>query len=185
MRSAETCVSLSQDPSNLARIALNERLPRLKDPGSIFADILGRFFPQLLTPTQPLNRSTDTWGVFYNFDQYLWHPAGDQKRGIGTFFQFGVSDGQTNPIKYSYNLGISGKGVIPGRPLDSFGVGWARTEFSDKFVPFLRQRLNLGVDHEDVFEADYNASVTGGVNATLDLQVVDPGLDKILDSSRA
>jgi porin len=184
MGSTQNRFSLTQDPSNLARILLNERFPRLNDPGPILGDILGRFFPQLLVPTQPLNRSSDSWGVFYNFDQYFWHPGGDQKRGIGTFFQFGVSDGQTNPIKYSYTVGISGKGVVPGRPLDTFGAGWARTEFSDKFAAFLRQQLNLGLGHEDVFEAYYNASVTQWLNATLDLQVVDPGLNKVLDSSR-
>jgi porin len=177
-------VSLTQDPSNIARALLDNRFPRIKDPGPILGDILGRFFPQLLTPTQSLNRSNDSFGVFYNFDQYLWHLKGDQKRGIGTFFQFGVSDGETNPIKYSYSLGIGGKGVVPGRPLDSFGAGWARTEFSDKFVPFLRQQFNVGVGHEDAFEAYYNASVSQWLNATLDLQVVDPGLNKILDSSR-
>jgi porin len=184
MGSTQNRVSLTQDPSNIVRGLVDARFPRIKDPGPVLGDILGRFFPQLLVPTQPLNRSSDTWGVFYSFDQYLWHPGGDQKRGIGTFFQFGVSDGQTNPIKYSYTAGISGKGVVPGRPLDTFGAGWARIEFSDKFVPFLRQQFNLGLGHENVFEAYYNASVTQWLSATLDLQVVDPGLSKALDSSR-
>jgi porin len=35
-----------------------------------------------------------------------------------------------------------GKGVVPGRPDDSFGLGFAQTHFSNDFLPFLRQRLN-------------------------------------------
>ena len=175
--------SLTQDPSNIAKIALFNQFPRLADPGPILERILERFFPQLLVPVQPANRKNDTWAVFYNFDQYLWQPAGDPKRGIGVFFTFGATDGNPNPIKYSYNVGIGGNGVVPGRPNDNFGIGWARTEFSSNFVPFLRQRLDLGLDHEDAVEMYYNAALTPWLNATVDLQVVNPGLKKTLDSS--
>ncbi len=125
----------------------------------------------------------NTWAVYYNFDQFLWSPKGDPKSGIGAFFRFGISDGIANPIKYAYNVGIGGKGIVPGRKLDTFGVGWARTQLSSDFVPFLRQRLNLGLDKEDAVEMYYNFSITKWLNATLDLQVIDPALNKFLDSS--
>ena len=80
-------------------------------------------------------------------------------------------------------MGIGGNGVVPRRPNDNFGLGWARTEFSSQFVPFLRQHLDLGLDHEDAIEMYYNASVTPWLNATLDLQVIKPALKKMLDSS--
>ena len=176
-------ISLDQDPSNLARLVLTERFPRLADPGPVLQRILERFFPELLVPVGPLNKKSDTWAVFYNFDQYLWQPAGDPKRGVGIFFTFGVADGNPNPIKYSYSMGVGGNGAIPGRPNDRFSLGWARTDFSDDFVPFLRQRLNLGLDHEDAIEMFYNAALTPWLNATLDLQVINPGLKKALDSS--
>ena len=175
--------SLQQDPSNLARLLLTTEFPRLADPGRVLRRILERFFPQLLVPTQPINRTNNTWTVYYNFDQFLWNPGGDRTRGIGAFFRFGVSDGTANPIKYAYNVGLGGTGVIPGRPLDTFGIGWARTEFSGDFVPFLRQRLALGLDREDAIEMYYNASLTRWLNATLDLQIVNPALKKQLDSS--
>jgi len=175
--------SLNQDPSNLARLVLFEQFPRLADPGPVLRRILERFFPGLLVPVEPLNQKSDTWAVFYSFDQYFWQPKGDPKRGIGIFFTFGTTDGNPNPIKYSYSMGIGGNGVVPGRPNDSIGVGWARTEFSSEFVPFLRQRLDLGLDDEDAVEMYYNAALTGWVNATLDLQVINPGLKKTLSSS--
>ncbi|HSE05843.1 MAG TPA: carbohydrate porin [Methylomirabilota bacterium] len=176
-------LSLDQDPSNLARFLLTEQFPRLGNPGPVLRRILERFFPQLLVPVQPANRENSTWAMFYGFDQYLWHPAGDTGRGIGVFFTFGTSDGEANPIKYSYSMGIGGKGVVPGRPRDTFGVGWARTELSDNFLPFLREQLGLGLEREDAVEIFYNASITPWVSATLDLQVIDPALTRTLGSS--
>jgi porin len=125
---------------------------------------------------------SNTWSVYYNFDQYVWSPAGDPTRGIGPFFRFGLSDGVANPIKYAYNVGIGGLGIVPGRPRDSVGIGWARTEFSDHLVPFLRQQLGLGLDREDAIEMYYNAAITKWLNVSLDLQIIEPGLKKTLDS---
>jgi porin len=175
-------VSLTQDPFNIARQLLEEQFPRLVDPGPVLRRILERFFPGLLVPVAPLNQKNETWTVIYNFDQYLWQPAGDPKRGIGIFFAFGASDGNPNPIKYTYSLGIGGNGVVPGRPNDNFGVGWARTELSSKFVPFLRQQLPLGLDREDAIEMFYNVALTRWLNVTADLQIINPALKKALGS---
>ena len=176
-------LSLNQDPSNLARFLLTEQFPLLGSPGPVLRRIIERFFPQLLVPVQRANREDSTWAVTYGFDQYLWHPGGDTTRGIGIFFNFGTSDGEANPIKYSYSMGVGGKGVVPGRPRDTFGVGWARTEFSDDFLPFLRERLGLGLEREDAVEIFYNASITSWLNATVDLQIIEPALKKKLTSS--
>ena len=181
--SNKTRLSLKQDPGNLANLLLKEKFPMLGDPGPILERILERFAPGLLSPARPANREDSTWAVFYAFDQYFWHPGDDQKRGIGMFFTFGASDGDANPIKYSYATGIGGNGVVPGRQDDNFGVAWARTQFSNNFVPFLRQTLNLGLDHEDAVEMFYNAAITPWLRMSLDLQVVDSGLQKRLNSS--
>jgi porin len=175
--------SLTQDPSNIALLLLNERFPRLANPGPVLSNILARSFPNLLVPTQPANRSGGSWSMTYSFDQYFWQPEGDPKRGIGLFFAFGASDGNPNPIQYSFLTGIGGKGVLPGRPDDSFGIGLSRIEFSDAFVPLLRQQLNLGLQHEDAIEMYYNAAITPWLSTTADLQIINPGLKKALNSS--
>lgn len=176
--------SLIQDPSNIARLLLTTRFPRLGDPGPILTEILEARAPELLVPVQPLNREDETWAAVYRFEQFLWQPSGDHTRGIGVFFSAGVSDGKANPIKYSYSLGLVGKGVVPGRPRDDFGIAWARTEFSDDFVPYLRDRFDLGLDREDAVELYYNAAVTPWLSISPSLQVISPGLDKALDASR-
>jgi porin len=66
---------------------------------------------------------------------------------------------------------------------DNFGIGWARTQFSDDFVPLLRQTLALDLNVENDIELYYNAVVTPWLNTTLDLQIVDSGLKKTLDAS--
>jgi porin len=153
------------------------------DPGPVLRRLLERFFPQLLVPVQPAKTQNYTWTIYYNFDQYLWNPSNDPTRGVGIFFRFGASDGQVNPVKYAYNVGLSGNGVVPGRPDDTFGVGWSRVQFSNNLVPFLRDALHLGLDHEDAVEMYYNFAVTRWLGLTVDLQIVNPGLKKTLTSS--
>jgi porin len=175
-------ISLIQDPSNVANFLLHERFPVLGNSGPILERIIERFAPELLNPVQPANRDASTWAVFYSFDQYFWQPAGQTNHGIGMFFNFGAADGDTSPVNYSYAVGIGGNGVVPGRPDDNFGIAWARTQFSDNFVPLLRQRFDLGLDKEDVFEMYYNAAITKWLRMSLDLEVINPGMQKTLSS---
>jgi len=175
---------MDQDPANIARLLLTTRFPRLQNPGPVLRRILERFFPQLLVPVQPLKTQGSMWSVYYNFDQYLWSPSGDPNKGIGIFFRFGASDGEVNPIKNTYNVGLSGNGVVPGRPADTFGVGWSRIDFSSNFIPFLRKTLNLGLNHEDAVELYYNVAVTKWLGLTADLQIIDQGLKKQLSGNQ-
>jgi porin len=173
--------SLTQDPTNLASLLLQERFPRLANPGPALREILARFFPNLLIPAQPPNHKTSSWAMSYAFDQYFWQPDGNPKHGLGLFFGFGASDGDPNPIEYSFLAGIGGKGVASGRPDDTFGLALARTQFSSRFLPFLREQLNLGLQHEDAVEMYYNMSVTKWLNVTADLQVIKPALKRALN----
>jgi porin len=181
--SDKTRTSLQQDPSNIARGLLGDRFTRLQDPGPVLRRILERFFPELLVPVQALNQKSSTWSIYYNFDQYLWSPAGAPDRGVGLFFRFGASDGNPNPIKYAYNVGFSINGLVPGRPKDNIGLGWARTQYSGDFVPFLREKLDLGLTVEDAVELYYNAVVTPWLNLNVNVEVVQSALKKTLNSS--
>jgi porin len=152
----------------------------LANPGPVLTQILANSFPALLVPTQPLDRKNRSWTFSYAFDQYFWRPDGDPKHGIGMFFGFGVSDGNPDPIQYAFLAGFGGKGVVPSRPDDSFGIGVARTQFSSSLFPFLRQQLSLGLQREDAIEMYYNMAITPWMNVTTDLQIVDSGLSRAL-----
>lgn len=172
--------SLEQDPSNLLRLLLQTRFPRLADPGPVLGEIVERFFPGLIVPAEPANRKSSTWSVNYAFDQYLWQPRDDSKHGVGMFFSAGASDGNPNPIKWAFIAGLGGKGV-PGRADDSYGIGLARTQFSGAFLPFLRDRLDLGLKNENALEMYYNLAITGWLCATADVQVINEALGKTLN----
>lgn len=171
--------SLVQDPSNIACLLLNEKYPRL---GDLF-ELLGGVAPPCLVDPAALNKENDTWTAVYSAEQFLWQPSGDPKRGIGVFYSAGVSDGRANPIKYSYTLGLVGKGVVPGRANDDFGIGWSRAEFSDNFVPSLRNTFDLGLNHEDAVEMYYKAAVTPWLDVSPSLQIINSGVNKAIDSS--
>jgi len=174
--------SLDQSPTNIGNMLLQSRFPRLADPGRHLYRMLEKYFPELLDPIEPANTKDNTWSVVYSFDQYLWQPEGDSKRGIGLFFSFGATDGNPNPIKYTYTLGIGGKGVIPGRLNDSFGIGWSRSQISDQLVPLLRDTFDLGLNHEDAIEIYYTAAITPWFNVSPNLQIIKSALNKALNS---
>ena len=69
---------------------------------------------------------------------------------------------------------------MPGRPDNSFGFGLARTQFSNSFLPFLRQQFNLGLQRADAIEMYYNMAITPWMNLTSDLQIVDSALNKAI-----
>lgn len=56
---------------------------------------------------------------------------------------------------------------MPGRPRDDFGIGWARTKFSDDFVPYLRSTFGFGLEREDAMDRYYNAAVTRWLSVSL------------------
>ena len=72
---------------------------------------------------------------------------------------------------------------MPGRPGDTFGVGWSRVELSDDLVPDLRERVGIGLEREDAVELYYNFEVTKWLGVSLDLQIVDPAVKKDVSSS--
>jgi porin len=116
-------------------------------------------------------KEDDSWAVYYNFDQYLYEPKKGQ--GIGLFGRFAASDGDANPVHYFYSIGIGGKGIVPGRALDSFGLGYYYMDISHPkltgiFIDkeFLRDEYGV--------EAYYNFAITPWMKLTPDIQFIRP-----------
>jgi porin len=124
-----------------------------------------------------IEKEDDSWSVFYNFDQYLYEPK--KGEGIGIFGRFGASDGDANPIHYFYSIGVGGKGVIPGRTLDEFGVGYYYIDVSNpKFTGPLAERDFFRDEYG--IEAYYNIAVTPWMKLTPDIQVIRPAQKDVL-----
>ncbi len=80
----------------------------------------------LLLPGWPATVATknDRYYFAYTFDQYLYQSKENPKEGFGLFGQFGVSDGNPNRLYWSGHVGIGGRGLIPGRSRDNWGIGY-------------------------------------------------------------
>jgi porin len=95
------------------------------------------------------------------------------------FARYGVSDGKANPIKYFASFGIGGKGLIPARCQDTFGVGYYHVWFTDNLPSIVKRRL---LDNEQGGELYYNIYLTPWVQLTPDLQIIESG-DKRVDNT--
>ncbi len=112
----------------------------------------------------------DDWGLYYNFDQYLYTEEEDPSQGIGVFGRLGWSSGEANPFEAFYSLGVGGKGIIPNRDNDTYGIGYYFLDMSDD-LPSL-----MGLTSEQGVELYYNIELAPWLHLTPDLQViVDPG----------
>jgi porin len=127
-----------------------------------------------------VRKVSGSWGFMYNFDQYFYQDTKDPTQGIGVFGRFGISDGKANPVAQFYSFGFGGKGMIPTREQDRFGIGYyylkVGNDLRDTFPALLRERI--GLDHEQGLELFYNIAITPWLHLTPDLQFIDAGRNK-------
>ncbi len=125
-----------------------------------------------LPRSQTIAKKDGSWAVYYNFDQFLYEIDKTAGRGVGVFGRFGASDGGPNPMHYFYSLGVGGKGIIPRRELDRFGIGYYYLDIANPTlqVPIVGTKSLLR--DEWGFEAFYNVALTPWLTLTPDIQVV-------------
>lgn len=154
-------VSQIQFPEVIARRLLARRLvPRWLR----FVSVGGR-----VVNFTGLETTADTWGLYYNFDQYLFTEPEDATQGWGVFGRFGVG-GEPNLFQHFYSLGLGGKGAIPTRDRDTWGVGYYFAALNDSISPA------FGLQSEQGVELYYNIEVTPWLHIAPDLQcIINPG----------
>lgn len=117
-------------------------------------------------------RETGSWSLYSNFYQALFLNPHDPQRHWGLFGQFGLSDGNPNPVRFIANGGLGGRSLLPRRAYDTWGAGYFYLGLSDTFKslaqPLLPQRDEYGV------ELFYNVAVRPWARLTFDLQVARP-----------
>jgi porin len=124
-----------------------------------------------------VKQEDNSWSIYYNFDQYVYEPR--KGKGVGVFGRFGASDGDANPIHYFYSIGVGGKGVIPERTLDEFGLGFYYIDVSNpKFAGPLANRDFLRDEYG--VEAYYNFALTPWMKLTPDIQFIRPAQKETL-----
>lgn len=153
-----------QLPVTLRTRALLRRLRNA--PPWVQAVRLGRTVNRFLNPdTRP-----DNWSIYYNFDQYVYTEPDDPEQGWGVFGRFGLAPSDANAFEEFYSLGLGGKGPVPGRDKDAWGVGYYLADTSGSLDSL------LGTHSEQGIELFYNIEVTPWLRITPDLQIIiDPG----------
>ena len=118
------------------------------------------------------SEASNNWSFWYDFDQFLYTSPEDPNQGFGLFGGFGWSNGVMNPVAEFYDFGVGGKGLVPKRPHDRYGVGYYYLNVSNDFPALLRANAEQGI------EMFYNIEVFPWLHLTPDLQlIVDPGGD--------
>ena len=133
-----------------------------------------------------LAKTDGSWAVYYNFDQFLYETDKHSGRGVGLFGRFGAADGDPNFLHYFFSAGVGGKGIIPDRANDEFGLGYYYLNvanptlqlpgslLSSPSVAFLRDEWG--------FEAYYNLAATPWAIFTPDIQVIGPAQKRQITS---
>ena len=128
---------------------------------------------RLVLVTHHIKEKQGSYAVYYNFDQFLYEPDKGSGRGLGVFGRFAATDGNPNPVHYMWSLGVGGKGAIPGRPNDRFGIGYYYLKiesphflFPVKGIPRLQNEYGV--------EAFYNIALTPWLLLTPDIQIIRP-----------
>ncbi len=142
-----------------------------------FVDFRGQFVPPDDTV---LPRTDDSWNVFWNGWQYLYVEAPTDAlinvtdgrtdlQGVGLFARAAIADPDTNPVKLVISGGVAGKGIIPGRDHDTFGIGYSYSDIRE--APFITNRVIETSSGR--FEAYYALALTPGAELTIDAQWAD------------
>jgi porin len=106
--------------------------------------------------------------VYYTFDQFVYAPTADGSQGLGIFGRIGFGDRNTNILEQFYSFGIGGRGMLPGRDHDRYGIGFYYTNFSNNLPGLLLSDGEIGL------EIFYNIAATHWLYVTPDIQVIEP-----------
>ena len=140
-----------------------------KSTGGLAVGMLG---PALATKVvqslATFDNGKDNVMIYYNFDQYLYQEEADPSQGIGMFGRFGWARQAVNPAAHFYSIGMGGKGIVPERDNDTFGLGYFFVDLSNDLPPQFHSEQGL--------ECFYNIELTPWLHITPDLQVIiNPG----------
>jgi porin len=132
-----------------------------------------------------LPHKNDNWLVGFSADQYLYMPerAGNPAvhtaqfnktpEGIGVFLRFYYAPQDRNLYDTFVSGGVGGRGVIPSRPLDRYGLGFYALIESDDLE---KQPILSGTYGTEVgWEAFYNFAITPWLQFTPDFQYIRSG----------
>lgn len=139
-----------------------------KQLGPVLTKLLPPVLMNKMMPLIPKPSSEDNVMIYYNFDQYFIQKEDDPQQGIGLFGRFAWARQDVNAACHLYSVGVGGKGMVPQRPRDTYGVGYYFLDLSN--------RMPAPYEKEQGIEMYYNVEVTPWLHISPDIQIImDPG----------
>jgi porin len=114
-----------------------------------------------------------SYSVGFQLSHLLHVDAANPRKGWGVHVKGAVSDGNPNYVQNSIIAGLGGTELIPGRKLDSFGLGYFYYDLSDALQDELTPVGDRFSDEQGA-EAYYSYAVTPWFFVTGDLEYVAP-----------
>lgn len=124
---------------------------------------------QLILAGETPPTKNSAWTATYRVDQTLFVDSENPNRKWTLFADFGITDGDPNPLQWFGNASLVGASPLPNRENDTIGIGYYHIGASS--LPLLQIH---GISAENGVELFYNAAVTPWFHITPDLQVLDP-----------
>lgn len=104
-------------------------------------------------------------------------PASDEEtQGLGWFAMVGFTDPDRNFVSFSFDTGLSYRGLVPGRDDDTLGIAFGYAQLSQGARDALAAEGTEPAFAEMVIECTYQAQVTGWLVVQPDVQfLLQPG----------
>lgn len=117
-------------------------------------------------------------GLYAIMDQTVFREPGSDDQGASAFLRLSAVPSDRNLIDLYVDAGVAYKGLLPGRPNDTAGLGVIHSRISPVARAYDRDTLISGAgtgplrSSETVIEATYQAEVVPGLTVQPDLQYV-------------
>ncbi|MGX5776101.1 carbohydrate porin [Methylorubrum zatmanii] len=117
-------------------------------------------------------------GIYAILDQTIYREPGTASQGASAFLRFSAVPSDRNLIDLYVDTGLAYRGLFPGRPNDTLGLGMIHSRISPEARAFDRESLLFGSgprplrSSETVFEATYQAELVPGLTLQPDLQYI-------------
>lgn len=117
-------------------------------------------------------------GLYAILDQTIYREPNTENEGASAFLRVSAVPGDRNLIDLYADAGLAYRGLIPGRPNDTLGLGVIHSRISPEARAFDRDSLRFGTSpghlrsSETVIEATYQAEIVSGFTLQPDVQYV-------------
>jgi porin len=125
-----------------------------------------------LAPGSETTTKEGSYNLTFDFTHLLVESTDSPGKGLGLYIKAAIADGNPNVVKRSIVGGIAGHAIVPGRPLDYFGVGYFYYDFSDQLQSAVAPLVNF--QDEQGVEAYYTFVPVPWLRLSADLQWVNP-----------